>query len=188
MEDIFSEFVQQIRVSVWKRRMKLEKSDGVVSVERSGMDKWNYEQLYNKLGFVQLVDNGLEEVTQRWRRVYYKPSSFGQRMYDAIVMPSDRSETIDLIQITLAANHSVACEEFKELFRKFGRRKFRYIMIRVAITKKEVEKVKATKMRCGFVCAEDMLKRLRTDVEFYECVLDLETCLKKWVEVIARTV
>jgi hypothetical protein len=185
-EDLFSEFVQEIDIHVWMKGMMVRTDHAVVHLERNDGEEWSEcKELYKKMAFCQLVDKGLAMVKGGEAYTYYKPSSFAQKMWDAIVMPpgTTPNERIDLIQITLGANHGLVCKEFENFFKKFPDRKFRYLMIRVAMTTHEVNSMRAATMRCSFVCPMDLKEKLSKRVEFYECVLDFEVTLKKWLEV-----
>jgi hypothetical protein len=181
-ESLFPEFIQKVSIKVSMMKMKLSRRVGLVSVKRDG--EWNDVELFQAMEVGQLGKDMSGAVSGKY--CYYKPSSSIQRMYDAIVMPKDDGGVINIIQITMGAAHSVASDEFEKLFDKFGGRKFRYLMIRVGSTKKEVEELLAKGMEWRFVTSRDDISVLRNEVGWFECVWNFEACLTEYLHVLTR--
>jgi hypothetical protein len=176
-ESLFPAFIQKVSIKVSMMKMNLFRTVNEVSVKRDG--EWNDVDLYQAMEVCELKQDLSDVVGGRY--CYYKPSSIG-RMYDAIVMPNGVRVPIDIIQITVGRGDNVASDEFESLFNKFGRRKFRHLMIRIGSTTNEAKKLKEKSMEWRFMTSRDDIKVLRGQVEWFECVWDFEKCLTEYLQ------
>jgi hypothetical protein len=104
---------------------------------------------------------------------YYRTDS-DQRLYDAVIVTGNPQDQVDLHQVTVGCKYDVSIDEFKELSEHFGKRMFRFFMIRVAVMKKDVDAFKGKRMSWVVKNSCMDFNGFPTSVEFYECMFDFE--------------
>jgi hypothetical protein len=184
MEKLFDRFVRKVDIyglmmEVIIFEMKSESGPKKFGVQKTNAKEWEMAALCKQMEVVV----GAPKVTGTRDR-YYRPESTNQRLYDAVVVPCDTSESIDIIQITLAGSHSVATEEFRNLFKIGLDRWFRFLMIRVAFNETDVGYMIQNRIQW---CVRDLKSELDgfpERVTFYECIVNFKDLLMAYQRVL----
>jgi hypothetical protein len=175
IESLFHSFVARIDI-----RMDVMQ----VTIERGGHTR----KMYPKFTLIE-EDKRVWEENTLWKKMevvkaspqlpgqgvkYYRAPDSNQRLWDAVIVPQDSNQPIDVLQITVAQRRTVAVDEFKKLFEGFEDRNFRFFMIRIAFGIKEVENLRDRKMKWVVKNSCMDFYRFQRTVEFYECIFDFE--------------
>jgi hypothetical protein len=112
-------------------------------------------------GFFGPVPNVVRgwDVARAGTGCYFRPSSCGQVLYDAVIIPSDQTQMIDVIQVTVGARHEFKIKGFTNLFRlrpsrvRGNKPDFRLLVIRAARCSDEAQYMRHTQQRRTMGCA-----------------------------------
>jgi hypothetical protein len=158
-----------------KKRKKGADQDDVDSFGFKLLKDWKNRVLCKQMKVVK----GSPVVPKDVEYVLYRAESSRQKLWDAVVVPRDPLQAVDVIQITVAASHGMAIEEFVNLFNSLPNRAFNFLMIRTVINAAEIfERLSAT-MTWGFSPLSKEIVDSLKKVDFYECIWNFEEALVK---------
>jgi hypothetical protein len=165
-----------MNVTVVLSRRKDKNRFFLMEVKRSG--KWRSEPLWTAMP----VHVGDPKVPEEGC-LFCRPVSRLQKMWDALVVSSDPSCPIDVVQMTIGDRHDVPTEEFRKLFAmpQFRGRRFRFLMIRAVLGEHEVTRAESTDMNWDIVGPRAQIQGFPQKVKWCEVIVDCELELAKFL-------